>query len=499
MQVAVVRVKAMQRVSRFPQLLKDVSVSAAGEYVAAGSSMLRGLILAKLLVPEGVGTLATIALILAYSLYADLGIVLAVARALPLAIGGGKEEEAQTLPSYAFVASIAGGSLVAVGVCTFLILGASGLPPDVRFGLAVAGFSVILQAVVSAQQILLRAMQEYRKAALLVASTAVINCVAGVAGAYLFGVRGALVGQLLALAITAYIGFLIGRFPRLRSLERSRVVRLLRLGLPLAVLLFGVNGLVHIDSLMVLIFEGRKALGVYAVVLYLGAALFLLPAAVNHAMVPRVLRRYGEHETLVSIEALTWRPVLVLSSALPVAIVAASIAGPFLIDSFLPLYREAIGPMRLYLVAGFFLGINAGTGGALMALNKYRRNIPIVLGAIAFNAAIDAVLLGHFGLGLMGVALGSVITYFLYWLAVSGMVRWLFDPHLLRVLRFNLKMAWPGLVLASFALYAWRIDIIDRSTPLLELPLFFVTGISMWLRWRQLNSALWGEEVRLGE
>lgn len=426
-------------------------------------------------------------LVLGYAAYADLGVVLAASRAIPLQLGSGKADRTRDYYAYALGAALTGSLVVSGGIFTFVLVRQGSLSTDLQFGLLMACFLVALQAVVATQQVVMRARRLFGLAAFLAGITSLGNLLGGVIGANAAGVKGVLVGQAVSLTLAVALGFAAGGPPALVRPRWVTIARLLRSGIPLNVLQFGAYGLVYIDQIMVLFFLGRRDLGIYTIVLYVGAALHLLPVAVGQAMTPRLLSRYGEHGTLESIEDLAWKPVQALSTVLPVVVLILWIVFPIMILHFLPLYADSIGPLRLYLIGGYFLGLTVGTGSPLLAIGKYHRNIPVVLVAIGLNAALDILLLGVLDLGLMGASLGSATTYFLYWTANHGLVRWHFDRAVLKATMFNLKMGWPGLLLAIFGLLSWQQQVLSDSRPSTEIPVLGLMALGMAMRWRHLK------------
>lgn len=465
---------------RLPQIVKDVSVSAGGSYISTAATILRGFLLAKLLTPLGIGTLATVGLVIAYSLYADLGICQAAGRQISMASGQRREEEARLWPFYGLIAQVLGGLTISLAVLTVVIVRGRDLDGDLRFGLLTACLAVLLLSVTTAQQVILRAQRQFGRASLLMATSSVGNLVAAIVGAATAGVRGVFVAQVATYALSAVVGALLSARPVIVMPAWSKMRLLLRLGFPFAILSFGAYGLVYVDQVMILTYLGREALGIYTLALYAGSALFLFPGALAAAVTPRQLSRFGEFRTLESISNLTWTPVRVLSISLPLLISIVWILGPLLIESLLPLYQATIIPMRVYLVGIYFLGLNAGVGSVLLAINRHALNIPIVVGAIGLNVLLDILLMGQLNLGLAGAAVGSSLTYFLYWLASSGLVRWQFEPNLPRALKMNLKVGWPGLLPLSFALVSWRAGLISSSNPLFELLLVLASLLLLY-------------------
>lgn len=455
-----------------PRIVRDMSMQAGGLYFSAAAQAVRVLILASLLAPSELGTVALIALVLAYSQYCDLGIALAVGRQIPLSLGAGKDHEALAWRWYGLAAKLMGS--VSFGLVLVVIVTAkwSELNPGVRFGLLTVAVVAVLQGVIMALQVILAANQRFGRAAILLVTLGTANLTAGVAGAAVNGLRGVFIGQVIAYSATVVVGFVLAGRIVASPLQRRRVWMLLKIGVPLAALIFAGYNLVNIDQVMVVSLLGREDLGIYALVLYGGSALYLLPSALAAVIGPRLLRKFGEFGTAESIYELTWRPVKILALAMPILIVALCVLGPLVIQHFLPAYSAAIAPLRIYSVGMFFLGLNLGVSTTLVAFNKHARNVPIMALSIGLNVAIDLAFVGLLHWGLMGIALGSALTYFVYWMAHTTLVRWYFHQTPRTALLMNLKSGWQGFVLAALTLAAWATGAIETTT-LLSCAFYF--------------------------
>ena len=452
---------------KVPRIVRDVSYKALGSYGSAGLQMLRGLLLAGLLAPADLGTVAIVGVVLTYSLYADLGMASAVGRELPLAAGAGSESDVRIWPWYAIVTKLVAEAVVATVLLAYVLLRWSDLAPSLRFCLLTAVAVTVLQGFVVAQQIVFDASRQFGRGAallLILFGPLLVTCVAGGAVA---GTRGVFVGQVIAFAMATAAAAFMGGWPRPVPLQRGRLALLLKVGFPLMVLGFAGYNLVYVDQIMVIALLGRADLGVYMLPLYAGNFVFLVPQALAGAVGPRLIGRYGAEGTPDAIAAYTWVPVRVLSLALPPVIAALWLLGPVLIVALLPRYVGAIGPLRIYLAGMFFLGLNYGVSTTLLALNKHRNNIPIVVGAIGLNVALDLLLVGVWHLGLNGIAMGSALTYAAYWMAHTILVRWYFGQRPLRALLLNLASGWPGFALAGLMLLVWGAGDLGASAPLL--------------------------------
>ena len=469
---------------RLPRILRDVSVLAGGGYLSTALQLLRGLVLAKLLGPSGLGTVALVGMVLAYSLFADLGIAQAVAREIPISLGGERYDEALVWKWYAIAGRLLTGAVVGLGLVVYVLSSWNDLAADVRFGLLTAAVIVSLQGVTTAQQIVFQAFQKFARAAALAVVLSAANLAAVFVLVPLWGVKGALTGQVAAFAVTLAVGCLLGGWPKYARMDIHRLRHLLIVGLPLAALIFMSFNLVSIDQLMIVTLLDTTALGIYALVLYTGSALYLLPGAVAGTVGPRLLKRYGQLPTVDAIRLLTWIPVDAMSAVMPLMCVAAWITVPAVIVRLLPAFSEAIGPVRVYSVGAAFLGINLAASTTLLALNKHRYNVPILLGSIMVNVLLDIVFVPWLHLGLNGIALGSAVSYFMYWMAHTCLVRRFFGQSLPPAILSSLASAWPALVLAAVTCVSWLDGTLQRSSLHSELWLLVLFGIIAIVRWK---------------
>jgi len=97
------------------------------------------------------------------------------------------------------------------------------------------------------------------------------------------------------------------------------------------------------------------------------------------------------------------------------------------------------------------------------------------------------VFVGHLGWGLNGIALGSAVTYFVYWMAHTTLVRRYYHQRIVEAVARNLVSGWPGFMIAALVVLAWRLGYLDISRPLVEMlylaPVLVVTVVRVsWAR-----------------
>jgi hypothetical protein len=140
---------------------------------------------------------------------------------------------------------------------------------------------------------------------------------------------------------------------------------------------------------------------------------------------PRLLHEHARSGARLSaIRRHTLHPVLLYANVLPLAIGPLWIAGSWALVRIYPAYADAARPMQVLLLATNFLVVLGGVTTFLFAIDKHPRNLLFVTPALALNVAVDLVLL-RLGWGLMAIATGSLVTYFLY----AAAVLWYVSGH----------------------------------------------------------------------
>lgn len=437
------------------RFVRDLSLQTTSNYLSTALQLARGLVLARLLGPASLGVYAAVGLVIAYSAFANLGMGGVALREIPIALGGGQNQEAEAWRWYALATSTACSILAAVCLAGYVLLRWGSLQPDLRFGLLTGCFVLVSSALSSQQLAILRAQQHFGRLTAILVSTAAVSLIAGIAGALLAGVRGVFVGQVIASAIAAGVSLHLAGLPRPLPIHAAFLRRLLKAGSVFALIDLASYSLINVDQVMIVALLGSSALGTYMPVLYAGSAVALFPNAVVIAVGSRLLRRYGEESTTQAVDSLTWRPVQGLSLVMPMLCALAWALGPLAIEWILPAYVSAIGPLRVYVVGVFFLGLNMGTSSALFALNKHKYYVPIVFGCVALNVCLDLAFVAWLGWSLVGIALGSVLTYVTYWMVHTTLIRYYFGIRLRRAVVLNLISGWPGFALAAATVVAW--------------------------------------------
>jgi O-antigen/teichoic acid export membrane protein len=440
-----------------PSTLFAIGTVVAASVASRLFRVAKALAVARLLAPEDYGVSAAIALVLAYAQFLDLGSSVAAFRDLTSAVGRGDGDRGARAAGWMGALKLAGALPVAVGGLAGSFW--PGLAPAVRLGLvalpAIAVSSTLLNLVLLHLQALGHSAR-FSRATTIAAASDLVLCVG-------FTWLWALPGLLAATALSPV--FVLGWAVARGALAAPRPVPggvlrgYLVAGLPLAALNILDFSLVCVDQLVVLTLLSVRDLGLYNVALVAPEAIRTLGTAAGMVLGPRLLREYARSGGRVAaIEPHTLLPVQLYASALPLPTALLWIVGSSLVARFYVPYAGALRPMLVLLVAINFLVVLGGVTTFLFAIDRHSRNLVILGPAVCFNVAVD-VLLIRAGGGLMAVAVGSLLTYFLYALAVLWYVAGHFELGRAGHLRFLAGALLPGIGLGLGLL------LLDRLLP----------------------------------
>lgn len=442
-------VGASLRTLRLPRFLGDLTAIATASYLATAAQFARGVLIARLLPPLEMGAVAAIGLILSWAQYCDLGAAQAAARELSLGTDGHAASRREVEWS-GMVVRLVGTAVLSIGLLILAWAKQADLGRATTVGLVLCSGTVLLQAVLLTLQGYAAATKRFRETSILIVTLGIANLCTGVAGAWLWGTDGVFFGQVVGFGMTAAVAVWMVGMSGPVVVRRASVRRLLSVGVLLAALSLAGYNLINIDQIMTLWLLGREPLGVYVIVLYVGAAAYLLPTAVASTMGPRLLGAYGRSDGhIASIARETWRPVYVLSVAMALIVIALWVFVPWLVAELLPRYTGSIAPMRVYLAGLYFLGVNLGVSTVLSATGRMRTSLLIIVGVVVLNVLCDLVFVGLLKMGLMGIAIGSVVTYVTYYFVHLSYVAWMFVRRVRSAVTRVVVIALPGVCIGA--------------------------------------------------
>jgi O-antigen/teichoic acid export membrane protein len=229
------------------------------------------------------------------------------------------------------------------------------------------------------------------------------------------GAAGALVGRAAAYAIAAvYGGVLIRRAVgggiTLRSGgEESRVRHIFGYGSALLVVEGTFTIFSRLDAILIGAIVSVAAVGQFGAAIQVAGILGIGGQAIGSAVTPRMASTGDKQGDVRLLErSLPWVILLQGLFLAPAIVWAEPVTKLVLGDGF----GEAADVFRVLAPFAFLGGISPIAAGSVNYLGEARRRIPIALGTVLINAAIDVALLAK--IGVIAAAIGTDVAYALY-------------------------------------------------------------------------------------
>ena len=394
-------------------LLKDTTYYTIANYISQGLGMVNSVAMRRFMGPTAMGIWSIIQVILGYCGYASFGTTKAMARDYPILRGKGAHEKADKLKDIVFTFSMTMSLIPATLILGYLAVKHQSIEHPLMVGLFFLSIFLFIQRF---NDLLLNLLRSDKKFTIL-SQLIVINAVGGLAVTFLFvrswNIYGLLLGTLLT--TTGSIIFIYSQYPYhfKRYWNNQELLTELRLGIPLVAATFLGELLKSIDKWVITKYLGFYELGQYSLAIMASGYVFSLPNMFSHIWYPNLQQEYGKEGSIEGIKNYLLTPVHIFSILCPIMCGLAIYMISWIAVHFLPKFVPGLPAMKIYLIGTFFLLFSQFSYSFLITINRYLTNIPVVIVAIGINAALGVMLVKS-GLGLPGVALSTVVSYFVY-------------------------------------------------------------------------------------
>ncbi len=427
-------------------LLRSLGHVLASSGMARGLGLIKGLVLAALLAPADYGVSTLVAVVVAYSQFADFGLSAAASRELSAAMGRGdpqaKVAHARHLVAFRLFAGLTAGA------AALLLSFWPGADAGTRLGLRVALPAVLAAAIVASSLLRWQAEAQPRllaRGGLVQALLDTGLCVALTAG---FGLRGLLVALCLSPALAGAWAIWSGGFVAPAWPPRSLLGGYLGVGLPWVLLALLEHNLIYVDHLLVVGLFGVEALGIYNVALVVSEVIRMLALTVGIVLGPLLVQRLAsEGGSIEAIREITLAPVQLLAVSLPFVVPVVCFGAQAGLLAFYPRYAAVVPLLPVLLVAAQFLALNNGASLFLFAAGKQGR-AAILTGVTVVLDVVVAYGLAARGLGVSAIAWASLVAYLGFAVAYLSYVSSHFKTPFAGRLAFLAGAFVPGFYLA---------------------------------------------------
>ena len=399
--------------------LREAALLCGTSVVLRGLGVIRGTIVARLLLPADYGVLATI-LIAGYYLQAlEMGVGFGTIREIPMLRGQQKSDRIVNVEREVFWWEV-GIGLVIGALVTLYLLGESSptLRPALPWLLLPVYVSVELMRNIL--QCFLQGREEFARFRRSMLWHGLTDLVLGVTLASIWGLVGAMVA--LTLTSVVMVAYLLwdARETRLWLPARLRVTtfrRLIGAGFPLMLQTLLWTNMTTIDKVIVLSFLTTETLAYYTMAQTVAASLLIVSGAVMRVEGPAIIRRYGETGDPTTLHSRVMRAWLLLSYGQPLLLGAIWLVGPIFFDVVLPRYTTS-APL-LDVMGGTFYAMGTALGGSYLyvALGRQVLNGAFLVAGVLLSAGLSVALLSA-GFGAMAVATATAASALFYLVAL---------------------------------------------------------------------------------
>jgi O-antigen/teichoic acid export membrane protein len=456
------------------KFVRDWLGLALSSYIARAALLVRGVVAAAVLGPNGYGGWNALNLILDYGSYATLGALQGLDLELPAAVAGAPgrhlPEPARRLLAGAWWAVGLGGALFSVAVAAVLASGhpAAARSLGVRAPLLMLA-ATLLQLAIQYHASALKARGEFGTVSRAAAWQVLIGGGAGVALVWRHGIEGMLWGWLAGSVLA--LGMLRRRAAiPLVPAHPATGWSLVRAGFPVFAFFTASLVLRSVDRLALLRYGNTAGLGHYSLGLMAAGLVLYLPEAAGSVLYPRIAAvargrqaaelpprgAPGPPEGWARVLLEVTRAQRALTVALPLVVALAMLWAAPVVAVVLPAFREAVPALRLLAVGALMLGVGTIPGYFLLGGGHAPLLLRFGIAAAAFNAALV------FGVAARAphptpVALAAATGYAVFGLGLVALsARELFAPGAERR-RFLVASFAPALWASALALAACRV------------------------------------------
>lgn len=422
------------------RIVRDSAYYLFATIFSQGIGLVRGMAIPLLLTPAQLGIWSVMGVIIGYGGNAHLGILHGMNRGIPLLRGQDKPEEVEALKDSVFWLNLVIGILVGA-----TIWGASIWSPGTfARSLRIIAIAVLVQLIYLYIFSLLRADNRFGLVSKGVSALSFFSTLLIISLALGFqdALEGALIGLVVAHGIVIAYWFRQGNYRFAFRLRSGSIRQAFVMGVPITIL--GVLDIVFVsvDRWMIVAKLGETMLGYYALGAMANNLIGLVPGAVATVLYPRIIERFAGGSDPATVGNILTRPVQAIAALMVVIIATAAIGLPLVIQLFLTKYIPSLPVISILVPAAFFYSMANLTGTWLVAVNKQHLLMTVLIAATLISVVLDYVLI-TVGLGVRGVALGTVAGYAIYGLGYMVLAFYLATGQVAVTLRFLAKVLVP--------------------------------------------------------
>ena len=386
--------------------------------------VVQSLLVMKMIGPESFGFWLGLQLVVTYAAFCHLGVEGGLGFRLAYYRGSGDTESSRTLSDTGYLYWTLAGLLTALAIAVYALL-AHQPGTMIWWGLlAVAVLVLVNQQTLYLTQWHIASLLDFFTPSGLGLLQSVLSTLFVLPLVYYFRLPGLILGTVLAAVVALAVWRRQTPYTYSGSLSRPLLLDAMKVGFPNMVISLVAALMQNVDRLLILTLLGSANLGYYGITALGGSFVYGLLAQAGNAINPHIAVELGKGgESAASLRSYLIIPTRVFAALSAALLTMLAFAVPPLVEHWLPRYVPGIPAFLFFLPGFFFLSITLTAGnilnGVLILREKQRYLIYIQLLAVAVGIVLSLTFVGQ-GLGLVGVALSSTLSYAVYGLTTLG-------------------------------------------------------------------------------
>jgi O-antigen/teichoic acid export membrane protein len=376
------------------KIIRDTLYFSSSRYVLLGLSVVRNLVVARVLGPEDYGLWIIATLVLTYGDQIHLGLRHAGDKEIPYYTGRSDIQQASRLAS-AIYAGVLVLSVIGVIGLTVVAL-ATGVSSDLRDALLVCAMIVVSDQVSRFYLMILRTRKEFVLSSKVESWFELLRTTLVCGLAMLFHFMGALSAFLIASAATSLFFLMRYRGDIVPLLNPVALRQLFPAGFSL--FLSGIMYLlvISLDRLIGASVLTKAELGIFGLASLLAQVPVNAAQAIKDVLYPTISEEFGREGSVGSVLPLFMKGLTIAAITLPSLVAVVYFVGEFLVRWLLPAFIESIPLMAILSNGIYFLCLAALPTGVLMATGRNRtylmlQAITVVVTLIAYLLMVKLV------------------------------------------------------------------------------------------------------------
>ena len=162
------------------------------------------------------------------------------------------------------------------------------------------------------------------------------------------------------------------------------------------------------------------------------------PKFFNIVIFPHIQEKYGATKNVMDVKHMILKPTYFISRLMPILIGIIIFLTQPIVIFLLPQFKDGLGVMKILVLGYFFMAVNQMSASLLFTINKHKILVPLYGIMIAVCIGLNYWFI-TMGLGIIGVALGTAISYFLFFVVVFAIA----SNHIMewsKIVRFYLEI-----------------------------------------------------------